>query len=76
MITGYDVLSMYINARFRDLFFRALDVYDEFEGFISEISVDLDALLASYTECYRQIPVEMTAEASQDLNRINQCFSD
>lgn len=76
IFTGYDNLSSYINSRFRDLFFRAHDWYGEFEDFIDGISVELDALLETYTECYRRLPVEFSARAAEDLNKINACYSD
>jgi len=76
IFTGSDNLSTYINARFRDLLFLALNRYDEFEEFVSEISVDLDNLLATYTECYRTLPTEFAVQSAADLESIARCYSD
>lgn len=76
IFTGSDNIKNYINARFRDLFFRGYDRQREFEEFINGISADLDIFLENYTECYRQLPVDFAIEAEEDLISIMRCFSD
>lgn len=69
-------VPQFINDRFRDLIFRALDRYAQFENFISDISVDLDALVDDYTRCYRRLPEQFQAESDEDLDRIRLCYGD
>lgn len=76
IFTGYDSLKDLINSEFRDLLFRAREWHAEFEEFIGGISVELDSLLESYTQCYRQLPTEFAEEARNDLDLINRCYSD
>lgn len=71
-----DSLQQYINNRFRDLIFRAMDRYTQFEEYVRSISVDVDNLVANYTECYRQLPVDFRRESNDDLERIRMCYGD
>jgi hypothetical protein len=69
-------VPQYINDRFRDLIFRALDRYRQFEEFVGEISFDFDSLVESYTRCYRILPGQFQEESDNDLERIRMCYGD
>jgi hypothetical protein len=71
-----DSLYDYIMSVYRELFFRALDWHAEFEEFVGEISIDREALINQYTECYRTLPVSFENESQQDLELIRLCYGD
>jgi len=71
-----DNMYDYIMGVYRELFFRALDFYDEFELFVGTISIDRPALIAQYTECYRTLPSAFETESAADLELIRLCYSD
>jgi len=73
---GRDNLQTYINNAYRDLFFRALDWYDDFDAFINEISLDLDNIVHQLTACFRSLPLSFQNESNQDLRSIEMCYGD
>lgn len=68
VFTGRDNLRTYINNGLRDLFFEIRAFQEEFGDFVQGISIDLDALLAQYTECYRELPIGKRFNSYEFLN--------
>lgn len=71
-----DSLYQFINDRFRDLIFRALDRYTEFNEFVSDIYFDQTEVIRQLTSCFRSYPITFQAASNEDLESIRQCYSD
>lgn len=76
IFTGRDNLQTYINADYRDLFFRAMDWYRTFEEFVDEISIDHDEIIRQFTACFRGLPRYFENESRADLESIRLCYGD
>ena len=73
IMDSVDNLRSYINAGFRDLFFRALDFHAEFEVFVEEIEEYTEDYIHQLTACFRSYPRFFENEAYQDLRSISEC---
>lgn len=71
-----DNLYQFINDRFRDLIFRALDRYEQFNEYVSDIYFDQVDVIRQLTQCYRSLPNSFRIASDADLESIRNCYSD